>query len=80
MTLSGAIVIAEAGTRPLLLLLLLIVVQTSKEYGAQKRVMISVGEEGSLEHMVGHAKYVRFCRDQSPTSCDCYGHCTALLT
>ena len=46
--------------------------------------MISVGEEESLEYMAEHAKYVKFCRDQSPTSCDCYGpvmrNCTALLT
>ena len=45
--------------------------------------MISVGEEESLECMAGHAKYAKFCRDQSP-SCDCYGpvmyNCTALLT
>ena len=33
--------------------------------------MISVGEEEektALEHMAGHAEYVKFCRDQSPTT------------
>ena len=27
--------------------------------------MISVGEEESLEHMVGHAKYVRFAETKA---------------
>ena len=45
--------------------------------------MISVGEEEVLEHMAGHAKYVK-CLQRPKPSCACYGpvmcNCTALLT